>query len=91
MLTGKALQYRQGTGISVLPLSGGIAPGSHFLVQMSVAGTVPTNGDAALPTPDLVADPAIALGGPLGPGVPDHHHDPVPRRRRRATSPATRP
>lgn len=62
-LAGRSLQYRAGGGTAqVLALAGTVRPESHFLVQMTTAA----DGDAALPTPDLVASPDVPLGGPSG-------------------------
>ena len=66
-LTGTSLQYRAGNGThTVLALSGFVRAGAHFLVQMTAAGVVPDDGDAALPAADLVASPAVPLGGLSG-------------------------
>ncbi|MDX6372383.1 MAG: 5-nucleotidase [Nocardioidaceae bacterium] len=57
---GLSVQYRSAGGViggtQALPTVS-IPPGGHYLIQMSATGA---NG-AALPTPDLVAAPAIAM------------------------------
>jgi 5'-nucleotidase len=62
-LAGWSLQYRSATGagaFTAADLSGAIAPGGHYLVQMSSNGST----GAALPTPDAVTtlNPAGASG-----------------------------
>lgn len=63
-LAGKTLQYRSaGGGVGgTVTLAGSVPANSHFLVQMSAAGTT----GAALPAPDQVADPAIGMAGAGG-------------------------
>jgi 5'-nucleotidase len=64
-LSGWSLQYRPptstGTASSVLPLTGSIAAGDHYLIQLTSNGSV----GAALPTPDL-ASTSLNPGGPTG-------------------------
>jgi predicted extracellular nuclease len=66
-LSGWTLQYGAGSATgtfsataNVQALSGSIAPGGYFLVQMAKG----TGGTQALPTPDLVG--SIAMGGGAG-------------------------
>lgn len=60
-LSGKSLQLRQAddTVIGTVPLSTSVPAGHHFLVQVDAASS-PSTGHQDLPTPDLVADPALA-------------------------------
>ena len=62
-LTGMSVQYRSatGTGTGSFALSGSVAAGDTYLVQMSAPGA---NG-AAL-TPDATADPAFTMSGSDG-------------------------
>lgn len=64
-LTGLALHYRSasgGSGGAPVALSGSVPAHGHWLVQMSVAGST----GAALPTPDAVASPAVAMAAAGG-------------------------
>ncbi len=63
-LNGMSIQYRSATGTSaqVANLSGAVDAGATYLIRMSATGA---NG-VALPTPDAVASPAIAMGGGAG-------------------------
>ena len=59
-LSGWTLQYAQGAGVfQAFPLSGSIAPGQYYLI--SVTGV--SSGNLALPTPDLVINTTLSLGG----------------------------
>ncbi len=64
---GLSIQYASATntgtwsGVSALPTAT-IPPGGYYLIQMSSTGA---NG-AALPTPDYLASPTIAMGGANG-------------------------
>lgn len=66
-LSGLSVQYASAsatgawTGVYALPAAS-IPAGGYYLVQMSTAGTV----GSALPTPDAVAAPAIAMSGTSG-------------------------
>lgn len=65
-LSGFSIQYGSATGstftgVSVLPASS-IPAGGYYLIQMSTVGTV----GSALPTPDNVASPAIAMAAAAG-------------------------
>jgi 5'-nucleotidase len=64
-LIGLAVHYRSatgGSGGSPYALAGSVAPGEHFLVQMSAPGA---NG-AALPAPDATATPAFSMAAAGG-------------------------
>lgn len=63
-LSGMRLQYRSAAGGvgGTATLSGSVPAKSTFLVQMSAAGST----GAALPTPDLVASPAILMAAAGG-------------------------
>ena len=62
-LAGLSVQFRAAAETAVVePLSGTVPAGAHFLVQMSPAGAV----GLALPEPDLIADPGMAMNGPSG-------------------------
>jgi len=63
-LTGRSIQYRSqaGTTGNAFALTGSVAAGDHFVVQMSAPGST----GAALPTPDATASPAFAMSGTDG-------------------------
>lgn len=67
-LSGMSIQYASAaaagtwTGIAALPAAASIPAGGYYLIQMSVAGA---NG-VDLPTPDFIANPAIAMSGSNG-------------------------
>ncbi|WP_121250900.1 ExeM/NucH family extracellular endonuclease [Nocardioides ferulae] len=64
-LDGLSLQYRSAGGnhgASPFALSGTVAPGSHYLVQMSATGA---NG-VALPDPDATASPTFSMAAAGG-------------------------
>ncbi|MEI5674233.1 MULTISPECIES: ExeM/NucH family extracellular endonuclease [unclassified Nocardioides] len=63
-LSGLRLQYRSAAGGvgGTATLTGSVPAKSTFLIQMSAAGST----GAALPTPDLVASPAIAMAAAGG-------------------------
>jgi hypothetical protein len=60
-LAGWSLQYATGSGTSwqVTPLSGSVAPGGRYLVQLASAAAV----GAALPTPDATGTSNLAVSG----------------------------
>ncbi|MBC7534881.1 MAG: lamin tail domain-containing protein [Ferruginibacter sp.] len=66
-LSGMTIQYSSATntgawtGVSPLPVAS-IPAGGYYLIQMSAAGAV----GAALPTPDYVSNPTIAMSGTNG-------------------------
>lgn len=64
VLDGASIQYRSATGTSaqVMPLSGTVPPGEHFLAQLSAAGST----GAPLPAPNQVASTPIAMSGSAG-------------------------
>jgi hypothetical protein len=59
-LSGWTIQYAQGSGVfQAFPLSGSIAPGQYYLISViGIAG-----GNVSLPTPDLVINATVSLGG----------------------------
>jgi hypothetical protein len=59
-LSGWTIQYAQGAGVfQAFPLSGSIAPGQYYLISViGIAG-----GNVSLPTPDLVINATVSLGG----------------------------
>jgi 5'-nucleotidase len=63
-LTGLAIQYRSqaGTTGNAFPLTGSVAAGEHFVIQMSAVGV---NG-AAVPGVDATASPAFSMSGSDG-------------------------
>ena len=66
-LAGWSVQYRSAAGagaFTAAPLSGAVAPGGHYLVQMAANATAGVSAGAPLPTPDAVTDlnPAGASG-----------------------------
>jgi Lamin Tail Domain len=60
-LAGWSIQYASGSGTSwqVTPLSGTVAPGTRYLVQLASAGTV----GAPLPAPDATGTTNMAVSG----------------------------
>ena len=63
-ITGWTVQYASATGSTwqTTALTGSLAPGQYFLIQEAAGAG---NG-AALPTPDVVASPAIAMSATAG-------------------------
>ncbi|MFD7078142.1 ExeM/NucH family extracellular endonuclease [Nocardioides sp. NPDC059952] len=64
-LNGLAIHYRSasgGSGGAPQALTGSVAAGAHYLIQMSAAGTT----GEALPTPDHTASPAFSMAAAGG-------------------------
>ena len=61
-LSGLSVQSRFGGVTTPLPLTGTVAAGEHFLIQMTAAGAV----GADLPSPDQVATSDVEMGGAAG-------------------------